>query len=164
MLDLVQHAEAIAKPWADFYSDSAWAKTIVVFLHLGGMLAAGGFAVSADRATLRLGRLDEGERLAFIRELGDLHRPVLVGLVVVVVSGLAMLFGDLETLLPSITFWVKMAAFVLLLLNGLTLQRAERRCSVEGGAGAWRALHRSALRSATLWFAVVFLGAMLASS
>jgi hypothetical protein len=165
MISLVQMAAGYAKPWADLYSDSSMVKAVVVFLHLSGLLAAGGFALSADRATLRLGRLTESERLDFVRELGDTHRPVLLGLSLVIFTGILMLLADVETLLPSTVFWLKMGGFALLMLNGLTLQRAERRLS--GGrhtAAAWRNLHWAALRSAGLWFTVLFLGTLLASS
>ena len=111
-------------------------------------LVAGGFALSADRATFRLGRLTDDARLELVEELGDTHRPVLAGLAVVVASGLAMLLADLETLRPSTVFWVKMGAFALLLVNGLTLQRAERRCRRGDGDRAWRALRAAAVRSA----------------
>lgn len=164
MLGLIQAAEGAARPWAELYADSSLVKAVVVFLHLGGMLAAGGFALAADRATLRLGRLTEDQRLVFIRELGELHRPVLIGLGVVMATGAAMLLADLETLLASWVFWVKMGAFALLLLNGLTLRGAERRCGGGDGGPAWRSLRRAALRSAGLWFVVLFLGSMLASA
>ena len=165
MTTLVQAAAGWVQPWADLYADSVTVKALVVFLHMGGLLAAGGFALAADRATLRLGRLTEGERLHFVRELGETHRPVLMGLAIVIVTGVAMLLADLETLLPSPVFWVKMGMFALLMLNGLTLRSAERR--LNGGAHTqrgWRSLHRAALRSAGLWFTVLFLGTLLASS
>lgn len=165
MISLVQTAAGVAKPWADLYADSSWVKAIVVFLHLGALLVAGGFALAADRATLRLGRLDEGDRLEVVHELGETHRPVLIGLAIVVASGILMLAADLDTLLPSVVFWIKMGGFVLLLLNGLTLQRAERVLRAGDAAQkAWRKLHWAALRSAGLWFAVLFLGALLSSS
>jgi len=36
--------------------------------------------------------------------------------------------------------------------------------SGDPGKQAWRSLHQAALRSAVLWFAVLFMGALLASS
>ncbi|HET7461764.1 MAG TPA: hypothetical protein VFJ82_10980 [Longimicrobium sp.] len=165
MSSLVKAAADAFQPWADLYGDSSLVKASVVFLHLGGLLVAGGFALAADRATLGLGRLGPEQRLEVVHELGETHRPVLAGLAVVIVSGVAMLAADLETLLPSVVFWAKMGGFALLLLNGLTLQRAERRLrGGDPGRQAWRSLHRAALRSAVLWFAVLFLGALLASS
>lgn len=161
---LAQAAEGWARPWADLYADSSLVKSAVVFLHLAGVVVGGGFALSADRATFRLGRLTDDARLELVEELGDTHRTVLIGLAVVVATGIAMLLADLETLLPSAVFWVKMGGFVLLLLNGLTLQRAERRCRRDGGEAGWRALRRAAVRSAGLWLAVLWLGALLASS
>lgn len=169
MISLLQTATAAAQPWADLYADSALVKAGVAFLHVGGLVAAGGFALFADRATLRAGRRTPAERHAWVRELGALHRPVLIGLAVVVLSGLLMLAADLEALLPSPVFWVKMAAFVLLLLNGRALQRAGQRLasSVAGAADdakGWRALRRASLRSAGLWFVVLFLGTLLTSA
>jgi hypothetical protein len=165
MTGLVHQAAGWVQPWADLYADSSLAKAIVVFLHMGGLLVAGGFALAADRSTLRLGRLTDGERLHFIRELGETHRPVLMGLAIVISTGLAMLLADLETLLPSPVFWLKMGVFALLMVNGLTLRRAEQRLN-DGSrtARAWRSLHHAALRSAGLWFTVLFLGTLLASS
>jgi hypothetical protein len=165
MIPLVKSAAEVAQPWADLYGDSSLVKAAVVFVHLGALLVAGGFALTADRATLRLGRLDAEQRLEVVHELGETHRPVLAGLAVVVLSGLAMLAADLETLLPSVVFWLKMGGFVLLLLNGLTLQRAERMLQAgDPGQKLWRSLHRAAVRSAGLWFTVLFLGTLLASS
>lgn len=163
MIALADAARTWAQPWADLYADSSVVKSLVVFAHLGGLLVAGGFALSADRATFRLGRLSPDARLGVVEELGDTHRTVLAGLAVVVASGLAMLLADLETLLPSFVFWGKMGLFALLLLNGVSLQRAERRCR-GGDATAWRALRGAAVRSAGLWFVVLWMGALLASS
>jgi len=165
MTSLAKSAAEALQPWADLYGDSSLVKALVVFLHLGALMVAGGFALAADRATLGMGRLDAAQRLEVVQELGETHRPVLAGLAIVVLSGLAMLAADLETLLPSVVFWAKMGGFVLLLLNGLTLQRAERRVrGGDSGRRAWRSLHGAALRSAVLWFAVLFMGTLLASS
>jgi uncharacterized membrane protein len=157
----LEHAVA---PWAELYANSARVKAVVVFVHVAGTMTAGGFAMAADRAALRAGRLADSERLHLVRELGEIHRPVLLALLAVVLSGVAMLLGDLETLLPSIVFWVKMGLFVLLLVNGVTVQRAERRLSADAPGAPWGPLRSAAWRSIGLWLAVVFFGALLSSA
>jgi len=165
MISLLQSAATAAQPWADLYADSTLVKAGVVFLHVGGLVAAGGFALFADRATLRVSGRSARERQAWARELGTLHRPVLIGLTVVVLSGLLMLAADVEALLPSPFFWAKMAGFVLLLLNGRALERAGRHLAeTVDDARRWKALRRAALRSAGLWFVVLFLGTLLTSA
>ncbi|HET7462153.1 MAG TPA: hypothetical protein VFJ82_12930 [Longimicrobium sp.] len=171
MITLLQTAASTAQPWADLYADSTGVQAVVAFLHVGGLVAAGGFALAADRATLLALRRPEPERRAWVHELGSIHRPVLIGLAVVVLSGFLMLAADVQALLPSPVFWVKMAAFVLLLLNGRALQRAGQRLASAApeGDGApdakgWRALRTASLRSAGLWFAVLFLGTLLTSA
>src|ERR1043165_5553446 len=44
---------SLFQPWNDFYSHSKTAETIVIFLHIGGLLLAGGFAIAAAPAPTR---------------------------------------------------------------------------------------------------------------
>ncbi len=183
MSTLIQAAAGLAAPWADLYGGSTAAQSAVTFLHFAGLLTAGGFALAADRGVLRHARRPLPERTAFLRELAATHRVVIAGLAVVVASGLLMLAADVEALLPSPVFWAKMGAFALLLLNGLWLRRAEQAAATaEAGPTPddappdapsaaeprpdederrWRALRSASLRSAGLWFAVLFLGTLL---
>src|SRR3954466_12127392 len=110
---------SMLQPWNEFYAHSKLAETIVVFLHIGGILLAGGLAVAADRGSLRAMKIAAGERHHYTRELASVHRWVLAGLTLVIISGLALLASDIETFFGSWIYWIKMALFVLLLINGL---------------------------------------------
>jgi hypothetical protein len=138
-------------------------QTVVTFLHVGGLLLAGGLAIAADRSTLRALRIAAHERPHYLRELDAVHRWVITGLVVVVLSGLALLASDIENFFGSGIFWVKMVLVVALLVNGLTMTRAETALKRDAGenAPAWRALHRVAVTSLGLWFMIAALGVAL---
>jgi hypothetical protein len=153
----------LLKPWADFYSHSKGAATIVQFMHIGGLLLAGGLAISSDRATLRALRVPAVDRMGTLRELAAIHRWVLTGLTVIVVSGVAFLTADIETFLGSWVFWTKMTLVVMLLVNGLMMTRAEEtlRRDASEESGGWGSLRRTAKWSLALWFAIVFLGLVL---
>jgi len=147
--------------WAAFYADSAATRTLVTFAHVGGLLAGGGLAVASDRATLRAARLSSSEQQAHLATLRRAHGAVIAGLVIVTISGVLMLASDLETYWASPIYWTKMAAFVLLLGNGLLLRRAA--ATAERRRDGWPALRRAAATSLTLWFAVTLFGVALAN-
>lgn len=148
------------QPWNDYYSHSKGAETVVQFLHIGGLLLAGGLAISADRGTLRAMREAIAERPGHLRDLATVHRWVITGLVVVVLSGLALVTADIETFFGSWLYWTKMGLVVLLLINGLMMTRAEASLKRDASEGspAWQALHRSAATSLFLWFVITALG------
>jgi hypothetical protein len=148
------------QPWNDYYSHSKGAETVVQFLHIGGLLLAGGLAVASDRGTLRTVRGVVADRSQQLRELHAVHRWVITGLVVVVVSGLALLAADIETFFGSWIFWTKMALVALLLLNGLGMLRAEQSLEKDSGQAspAWGALRRGSIVSLALWFIITALG------
>lgn len=151
------------KPWSDFYGQSKLAETVVTFLHVGGLLLAGGLAIAADRGTLRAIKVAAAERPHYTRELASVHRWVLTGLAVVVVSGLALLASDIETFWGSWLYWIKMAFVVVLLVNGLMMTRAEEavRRDASESSPAWDTLHRTAMSSLVLWFVITALGIAL---
>lgn len=162
-MSLVSLATQAAAPWARVYNDSKALSTGVTFVHLGSLFAAGGFAIAADRATLRLRGSDLPGVIRHLGELEAIHRPVIIGLLLTVASGLLMLAADVEALLPSPLFWIKMGVVATLLANGAMLQRAERNLRTGRGSPdrAWRRLRRSAAASLVLWFASVLLGTVL---
>ncbi len=162
-MSVVSLATQLAAPWARLYADSKLVSTAVTFTHLGGLLLGGGFAIAADRMTLRRAPGDPSTQRAHLAELHAIHRPVLAGLTLTFLSGFLLLAADLKTFLPAPLFWVKMGVVALLLANGAMLQRAEtalRRGTGEPGAG-WRRLKQTAWASLGLWFGSVLLGTAL---
>jgi len=171
-------------PWQHFFSHSKVAQTGIMFVHLAGLLFAGGFAVAADRTVLRATsrRISdaEGARAAYLRTetletLHTIHRPVIIGLTFVILSGLAMALGDVETFATSPVFWSKMGLFVLLSVNGLWLMRTETalrlraRADESGQAPAlvdplWGRLRFTAFASMILWTVTLLAGTILANS
>jgi hypothetical protein len=168
-MTLLATIATLAQPWADFYNDSSAAQTGVLFLHFGALLVAGGYAIAADRWVLRGGRLDAGPRALLLDELAALHRPVIIGLALLVLTGIAMALADAEALLSAPLFWLKMGGFALLLLNGVTLLRARRKVQdvprVDTRfAPEWRSLQWAARRSVSLWLLTLLLGTLVGST
>ncbi|HVX39845.1 MAG TPA: hypothetical protein VHB25_09750 [Gemmatimonadaceae bacterium] len=153
----------LLKPWADYYSDSKGAETIVQFLHIGGLLLAGGLAIAADRGTYRAMRFEDTDRRSHLREVAAVHRWVLTGLAVVIISGIALFASDVDTFFGSWIFWTKMGLVVLLLINGLVMTRAEAGLAVDPSASSphWKQMHRAAVTSLTLWFIITAFGVAL---
>jgi len=162
-MSLIHQLATAVAPWADFYNGSKVAQTAVTFGHFGGMMTAGGFALAADRATLRALRGENADRTRHLRELASIHPIVIGALAITGLSGLLMFSADLEALAVSPVFWSKMGLLLLLLLNGYVMLRAERR--LEAGDPAetrqWQRLRTASLVSLGLWFAVVLAGSIL---
>lgn len=148
------------EPWASAYSNHLMLRAGITFCHFAGLMAGGGPAVAADRATLRLAGGSEAARLAHLEELHAIHRVVITGLVLTFVSGFLMLGADVEAIATSWIFWAKMALIALLIVNGTTMQRAEQAAR-QAPASAWPRLHRAAVASLVLWFLIVFAGTVL---
>ena len=151
------------QPWNDFYSHSAAVETVVQFLHVGGLLFAGGLAIAADRHSLRAMRVAAAGRTGHLEELAAVHRWVLTGLTVVVVSGLLLLAADIDAFFGSWVYWVKMLLVILLLANGWGMNRVEQqlRADPSDTSPAWGRLHRVAVVSLTLWFTITLAGIAL---
>jgi uncharacterized membrane protein len=153
----------LAAPWAKFYGHSRLTATVVEFLHIAPLIVAGGLAVALDRSTLRLDHDDPGARERHLAELGTVHRVILGGLAVSLLSGLALLASDLETFWGSWIFWLKMALVVLLLANGGMMTRLERALRANEGDpdAGWRRLRNVAIASVTLWLTITLAGVAL---
>ncbi|HEX7979491.1 MAG TPA: hypothetical protein VF461_12875 [Gemmatimonadaceae bacterium] len=153
----------LVEPWAHFYSHSKVASTIVTFLHIAPLVVGGGLAIALDRAALRLDANDRLVRERHLTELASVHRIVLSALVVLLLSGLAMLAADLDTFLGSWVFWLKMALIVALLANGARMTRLERALAGPAGAAAdqWLRLRGIAITSLVLWLAITLAGVVL---
>ena len=155
----------LLEPWAQVYADSKVVATIVTFGHVASLLMAGGLAVATDRATLRALRLVATERGRHLEELAGIHRLVLTGLTVSVITGALLFASDVETFIGSWVFWGKMVLVVALLLNGYVMTRAERavRGDSAGSSPSWAHLRRTALVSVGLWYVITLAGVALAN-
>ncbi len=142
---------SITSWWADLFASSQAIETTVMFLHLGGMVAAGGLAFSLDRAVFR-SATGWPHRNDLARELHASHGAVIWGLVIVFASGAVLTAADPEIFLTSWVYWAKMITVALLLGNGWFLKRAgELLLADPESEGAFKGLRRAALRSAGLW-------------
>jgi hypothetical protein len=163
-MPLLATAAQLTAPWTSLYDDSPWLQTAVLYAHLAGVLVGGGFALAADQATIRAARAMSWSRrrrqLALLRRT---HAPVLLGLGLAVASGLLLLAADVERYGVSPAFWVKMLLVVLLLANGAMLARGEQQLRAMGSEAlhGWRPLRAAAIRSASLWLAVLLAGTYL---
>lgn len=149
--------------WASLFSNHAALRTAVVCAHVGGLVGAGGCAVAADRATLLALKRHEAERRHQVEALAGTHRVVIVGLVLIIISGLLLFAADVETFFYSRIFWSKMAMILLLLINGAALRSAERRATGDPNQG-WELLRATSIVSLALWFVVTFAGVALTNA
>ena len=167
---VLQQLVAAFEPWKSVYSNSKIIPAAVTSVHLVALLFGGGLAVAADRATLRVGRRGAADQATQLAELRAVHKPVLVALVALFASGVLLAGADLETFATSPVFWVKLGLVMLLLVNGLMLERTESRLR---GLSAreivptgpverlWRRLRKSAVLSLVLWTATLIAGTLL---
>ena len=116
----------LVHPWAALYEDSKTVSDVVTATHLLGLLVGGGAAVTLDRETLALVRKGNAAGPELLGRLDRTHRWVLVGIVLLLGSGLLQTAADLKTFLPAPLFWGKLALFALLLANGWVMLRSER--------------------------------------
>ena len=158
-----QSLVALVQPWADYYSDSHLAQTLVTFAHIGGLLVGGGIAIAADRTTLRM--TSDVDRKRHLLDVSNAHRVVVGSLIVVVLSGILLFASDVEAHWESWIFWVKMALVAVLLVNGARMRSIERRASTDSvlSVAHWGAFRGTAITSLVLWLATTLAGVALLS-
>lgn len=167
MLDRLVH---LAAPWQAMYGSSKVLPSVVTTVHLVALLLGGGLAVAADRTTLRVGRRGKTDEAIQLAELQAVHRPVVVALAVLFVSGVLLTAADLETYIAAPLFWIKLGLVALLLANGLVLERTEDRLRAllarhvvptERVGQLWRRLRIASMVSLSLWTGTLIAGALL---
>lgn len=161
---LIETLTRVCEPWQTYYADSTVAETAVTSVHLVALLVGGGIAVAADRTTLRVLRSDPAVRPGMLTDLQATHRPVLLGLAALFVSGLAMATADIPTFAASTAFLVKIALVALLCLNGAFLVRTEQLLRREATAGRWARLRVATWLSLLLWVSTVVAGTVLVNA
>jgi len=164
MILSLKSIEEFFAPWQSAYSDSTVLSTTVTALHLIGMLIGGGLAIAADRATLRIADEQPGERERHLGELNAIHRPVLIALTVLFVTGVAMVTSDVVTFLTSPILWLKLGLVTLLVVNGVLLERTETALRLGAEPSLWGRLRVAAVCSIGLWIATLVVGTVLVSA
>jgi hypothetical protein len=154
----------LVEPWNGLYSDSKAVATTVMFFHLVPLLIAGGAALTADRATIRVSRASIDDRNRQLGELARTHTIVLVGLALSFVSGVLLFLSDVDEFLGSPVFWVKLGFVGLLLANGFVMTRTERALANGGNQGVlWGRLRTISVFSLILWIATTLVGVALSN-
>jgi hypothetical protein len=151
------------QPWNKFYSDSKLTETLVQFAHTAALVVAGGMAIAADRHTLRAALWTDDNRRHHLAELALLHRTVVTGLTVSVISGVAMFASDVETFWGSWIFWVKMCLVAILLANGARMLSVENKLRGDATVSSphWASLRTNSIMSITLWLTTTLAGLAL---
>jgi hypothetical protein len=157
--------DAFAEPWRRLYAHSALLPTVVLFGHLGGLLAAGSLSVAANRATLRIDEHDGRARRLHLEERARLHRPVAIALAVAMGNGALLFLADVEAFAASWIFWAKMTLVLAMIANAVLAASLDARLrgARADDATLWRRRRACALTSGALWFVLVLAGAALAT-
>lgn len=148
--------------WEALYRGNDAVQLLAGLGHLLAVAFAARFALAGDRAALRAERRPPVQRDALLAQIGRAHRPVLIGLGLALLTGLAQLLAQLAYLPGSPWFWLKLTGLVALLANGRVLARAAAtlRASPQQPP-QWRTLRAAAKRSIGLWLGLVVVGLLL---
>jgi hypothetical protein len=162
---MLNSLENLFAPWQQLYSDSSVLSIAITALHLIGMLIGGGLAIAADRATLRITEEKPGERERHLGELNAIHRPVLLALSLLFLTGVLMIASDVTTFLASPILWLKLGLVALLVINGVVLERTETSLRrADSPNDLWGRLRLAAICSIALWIATLVVGTTLVSA
>jgi hypothetical protein len=143
--------------WASAYSDHRAVSVTIRFLHIAGLVVAGGTAIATDRTVL-LAAADATRRPAALITLSRSHYTVVPALALIVATGVLMTAADTATFFASPVYWTKQAFVVLLFANGYGLVVAER-LSKQGKP--WKRLAIGSAASLFFWFVLLLLGTWL---
>jgi hypothetical protein len=147
--------------WTDYYGDHRLISVSIRFLHLAGIVLAGGTGLFSDRRVLRAARTRSEPPEAVLAFLGKTHTHVIAWLLVVIITGALMTAADTATFLVSLVYWIKMAAVALLVVNGTALVLLERRAARRGAAAVWPHVILASSLSAIFWLGALFMGVLL---
>lgn len=147
--------------WSGYYGDHQVASVGIRFLHLTGLMLAGGTAITTDWQLLSAARRNAAARAEALARLAGSHVVVVPGLMLVVASGIAMAAADTETFLHSRLFGIKMALVAVLFLNGTALVTVERAVARANRPRAWTALATVSSFSLGLWLVLLLVGTWL---
>jgi uncharacterized membrane protein len=150
----------LLEAWTSLYANHPALRTGIEFMHIGGLVAGGGCAITADLATITAASQVSAARTPQLLMLKRTHGIVIFGLSALSVSGVLLFAADVETFLYSRVFWLKMGLMVLLLINGGLLLVGERQV-MRDEARAWARLQYTAMASLVLWLLTTLAGAAL---
>lgn len=163
-MEFVATLARVFEPWQSVFADSTAVSTVVMAVHLTTLLIGGGLAIAADRMTLRALRRPMADRAFALDELRAVHRPIVISLALLLMSGAALAAADIEVFLNSPVFWVKMGLLALLLVNGLVLYRTEARLGADRNSPndrLWRRMGLTSRLSLSLWVVIAVMGTVL---
>jgi hypothetical protein len=143
--------------WASAYSDHRAISVTIRFLHIAGLVVAGGTAIATDR-TILLAAGDATRRSAALVTLSRSHYTVVPALVLIVGTGILMTAADTGTFFTSSVYWTKLFFVSLLFANGYGLIVAER---LARQGRSWRRLAIGSAASLLLWMLLLLLGTLL---
>lgn len=159
-MPLLETLVTLFEPWSTIYSESTALSVGLKYAHLGAMMVGGGLAIAADRTVIRAAvPVTPEHRVALADQVGSVHRPVVIALMISAVSGALLLSADLEALAANKVLWVKFGLLLLLAGNGALMLRDERALRRVSGSGRhFLALRARAFTSVALWLAITLAG------